>query len=402
MVRRIFGDEIDPALRTVLATVVLGVVGQYAFFSFFAIWALEELNAPQAQVGLAYAGSALAAALGAILGGRLSDRLGRRPLIVAATIVQTLAPTLLLVPGLGRLPAFGVLVVMGFVQPFRGTSQRALIADLTPEEHRERAYGAFRVAFNIGATTGPLLAAGLVALDWAALHLGVGAAYALSLLPALRLPAPLGAAGIGAQTLTLRSLFSDRAFALLFVAGILAYGVYNAYEVLMPVSLTQAHGFSPALWGLVSVANPVLVIVFQMRLTRWTAGIGFGPKLGLAVPLMGLPFLVLTLTATVPVVLLVIGAFVVGEMLWAPASEAIVARMAPPGLLGAYLGTATAGTWIGSSLTPVAGLQTRAAFGDGAMWLVVAAASIFGGLFYLRAAGARRSSRRSQAVLAAD
>jgi hypothetical protein len=402
VIRRIFGDEIDPALRTVLATVVLGVVGQYAFFSFFAIWALDELHAPQAEVGLAYAGSALAAALGAILGGRLSDRFGRRPLIVAATVVQTLAPALLLGPELGRLPAFGVLVVMGFVQPFRGTSQRALIGDLTPEEHQERAYGAFRVAFNIGATTGPLLASALVALDWTALHLGVSAAYALSLLPALKLPAPARSAAADAGTVSLRSLFADRAFALLFVAGILAYGVYNAYEVLMPVSLTQAHGFSAALWGIVSVANPVLVILFQMRLTRWTAGIGFAPKLGLAVPLMGLPFLVLTLTAAVPVVLLVIAAFVVGEMLWAPASEAIVARMAPPGLLGAYLGTATAGTWVGSSLTPVAGLQTRAAFGDGAMWVLVAGASVVGGFLYLRALGSRRSSQESGAVLAAD
>ena len=170
----------------------------------------------------------------------------------------------------------------------------------------------------------------------------------------------------------------------------------------MPVSLTQAHGFSAALWGIVSVANPVLVILFQMRLTRWTAGIGFAPKLCLAVPLMGLPFLVLTLTAAVPVVLLVIAAFVVGEMLWAPASEAIVARMAPPGLLGAYLGTATAGTWVGSSLTPVAGLQTRAAFGDGAMWVLVAGASVVGGFLYLRALGSRRSSQESGAVLAAD
>jgi predicted MFS family arabinose efflux permease len=402
VIRRIFGDEIDPVLNTVLATVVLGVVGQYAFFSFFAIWALDELHAPQTEVGLAFTASALSAVLGAIIGGRVSDRVGRRPLIVTATIAQTLAPALLLAPGLGRWPPFGVLVAMGFVQPVRGTSQRALIADLVEEHERERAYGAFRVAFNIGATTGPLLAAGLVALDWTALHVGISVAYALSLLPALRLPATATAAAAGGPRVSLRSLFSDRVFALLFAAGLLAYGVYNAYEVLMPVSLTQAHGFSPELWGLVAVVNPIVVIVFQMRLTRWTANIGLAPKLALAVPLMGLPFLVLALTAAVPVVLLVIVAFVVGEMLWAPGSEAVVARMAPPGRLGAYLGTATAGSWAGSSLTPVAGLQTRAAFGDSAMWVLVAGASLAGGLLYLRAAGSRHSRRESRPALAAD
>jgi predicted MFS family arabinose efflux permease len=402
VIRRIFGDEIDPALRTVLATVVLGVVGQYAFFSFFAIWALDELQAPQTQVGLAFTASALAAVAGAILGGRMSDRVGRRPLIVTATVAQTLAPMLLLVPGLGRWPAFCVLVVMGFIQPVRGTSQRALIADLAAERERERAYGAFRVAFNVGATTGPLMGAALVALDWDALHVGVSAAYALSLLPALRLPkaAPVGADG--GPMIALRSLFRNRVFLLAFLASILAFGVYNAYEVLMPVSLTQSHGFSAAEWGVVSVANPLLVIVFQMRLTRWTGRLGLGPKLGLAVPLMGLPFLILTLTAAVPVVLIVIAVFVVGEMLWAPASEALVVNMAPPGLRGAYLGAATAGSWAGSSLTPVAGLQTRAALGDDAMWLLVAAASVAGGLLYLRAVTSRHSRREPRAALAAD
>ena len=150
------------------------------------------------------------------------------------------------------------------------------------------------------------------------------------------------------------------------------------------------------------MANPLLVIVFQMRLTRWTGRLGLGPKLGLSVPLMGLPFLILALTAAVPVVLLVIAVFVVGEMLWAPGSEALVVNMAPPGLRGAYLGAATAGSWAGSSLTPFAGLQTRAALGDDAMWLLVAAASVAGGLLYLRAVTSRRSRPEPRAALAAD
>jgi hypothetical protein len=94
----------------------------------------------------------------------------------------------------------------------------------------------------------------------------------------------------------------------------------------------------------------------------------------------------------------VIVVFVLGEMLWAPASEAIVARIAPPGQLGAYLGTATAGSWVGNSLTPVAGLQTRAAFGDNAMWVIVAAVSVAGGFLYLRAAGSHRRVRPSSVL----
>jgi hypothetical protein len=243
----------------------------------------------------------------------------------------------------------------------------------------------------------------LIWVDWDALHVGVSAAYAFSLLPALRLPAPAPAGADGGPSIALRSLFRNRVFLLAFVASILASGVFNAYELLMPVSLTQSHRFSAAGWGVVAVANPLLVIVFQMRLTRWTARLGVGPKLGLSVPLMGLPFLILPVTAAVPVVLLVIGVFVVGEMLWAPASEPLLVNMAPPGLRGAYLGTATAGSWAGSSLSPVAGLQTRAALRDTAMWFLVAAASLVGGILYLRAGAAvRRPASDARAALAAE
>src|SRR5215204_5685707 len=97
--KRLFGGEVDPVLRPVLASVGFGALGQFAFFAFFAIWALTERDAAATQVGIAYTCSGLAAVAGALLGGRLWDRIGRQPVIVAASIVQTATPAILLVPG---------------------------------------------------------------------------------------------------------------------------------------------------------------------------------------------------------------------------------------------------------------------------------------------------------------
>ena len=91
-------------------------------------------------------------------------------------------------PGLPLELAYGVLVVMGFIQPVRGTAQRALLADLVADDGREEAYGAFRVVLNLGATLGPLAGAGLVTWRWNALFVGIVGAYALALVAALRLP----------------------------------------------------------------------------------------------------------------------------------------------------------------------------------------------------------------------
>jgi predicted MFS family arabinose efflux permease len=382
--KRLFGGEVDPVLRPVLASVGFGALGQFAFFAFFAIWALTERDAAATQVGIAYTCSGLAAVAGSLFGGRLSDRIGRQPVIVAASVVQTATPAILLVPGLPILAAYGVLVVMGFIQPVRGTSQRALLADLIGEDGREEAFGAFRVVLNAGATLGPLVGAALVTWRWEPLFAGIVGAYALSLVAALRLPESARSAETGGAA-SLRPLARDAALLTVFVAAIGGWCSYAAFELLLPISLTQTHGLGPATWGLLFALNPIVIVLLQMRITRWTTGIPRGVKLAAGVLLMASPYLLLEASAVLPVVVVVLLVVVLGEMLWAPASEALIANLAPPGLRGVYLGTANAASWLGLSLAPAIGLQTRAAFGDAAMWILIAVVGVTGASLYLLA-----------------
>ena len=383
--RRLFGGEVDPVLRPVLASVGFGALGQFAFFAFFAIWALTERDAPATEVGIAYTCSGLAAVAGALLGGRLSDRIGRQPVIVAASVVQTATPAVLLVPDLPILAAYAVLVVMGFSQPVRGTAQRALLADLIDEAGREEAYGAFRVVLNAGATLGPLLGAALVTWRWEPLFAGIVVAYALSFVAAVRLPESARRADTGGAAPSLRPLARDATLLTVFFAAIGGWCSYAAFELLLPISLTQTHGLAPATWGLLFALNPIVIVLLQMRITRWTGGIPGGVKLAAGVLLMASPYLLLEASAVLPVVVVVLLVVVLGEMLWAPASEALIANLAPPGLRGVYLGTANAASWLGLSLAPGLGLQTRAAFGDAAMWVLVAAVGATGAVLYLHA-----------------
>jgi predicted MFS family arabinose efflux permease len=395
--RRLFGGEVDPALRPVLASVGFGAIGQFAFFAYFAIWALTERDAAATDVGLAYTCAGLAAVAGSLIGGRLSDRIGRQPVIVAASILQTLTPAVLLVPELPVLGAYAVLVVMGFVQPVRGTSQRALLADLIGEGGREEAYGAFRVVLNAGATLGPLVGAALVTWRWEPLFAGIVIAYSLSLVAALRLPES-ARRGTAAAATSLRPLVRDGALLAVFVATIGGWCTYAAFELLAPISLTQTHGLAPAIWGLLFALNPIVIVAFQLRITRWTSALSRSVKLALGVLLMGSPYLLLEASAAIPVVVAVLLVVVVGEMLWAPASEALVADIAPPGLRGAYLGTANAASWLGISLAPAIGLQARASLGDAGMWVLVAAIGISGAALYF-AAGRKAESRRDRSSL---
>jgi dipeptide/tripeptide permease len=134
------------------------------------------------------------------------------------------------------------------------------------------------------------------------------------------------------------------------------------------------------------VLNPVLVTLVQLRLIRWTAHIAPSVKLGLAMPMMGLPFLLLNWNGSPPVIALVIIIFVFGEMLWVPTSQAVVAALAPADIRGAYIGI-FGSTWsVGWALTPFLGLTVRSAYGDATMWLCVAAVGVTAGITGLVAA----------------
>jgi len=91
--------------------------------------------------------------------------------------------------------------------------------------------------------------------------------------------------------------------------------------------------------------------------------------------------------------------FVVGEMLWVPTSQAIVAGLAPEDVRGAYMGAFGSMGAVGFALGPFAGLQLRGAYGDNAAWYFFAAVALVAAVTGL--AAVRGASRRRVAPVAA-
>jgi hypothetical protein len=88
--------------------------------------------------------------------------------------------------------------------------------------------------------------------------------------------------------------------------------------------------------------------------------------------------------------------FVFGEMLWVPASQSVVTRLAPADIRGAYLGAFGMMGSAGWALAPFVGLHVRAAGGDRAVWTLFAAISVVAGV--TGAAAAAGAVRRPVAV----
>ena len=369
----------DAALRPVLLVGVCGSLAFSSIWSFVGIWAIKRLGASATELGVAFLLASVGSVAAGYLGGAISDRIGRKPVIIVGFGVEALF--LLSLAAVGGRTVLGLaLVALGsaFGSVGGGASQ-AMVADLVPPERHERAYAAMRVAFNLGITIGPPLG-GLLLLGqhWPRLFLGAGALLLAVLGLAARFLPPRGA--YSPEKPPERGSFGvirrDAPFLLFVLSGGLAYLVYVAFETVLPISLVSSHGLSPSAWGFLVIVNPITVTLFQLRLTRRVERYPAAPRLVVAMLLMGWPFLLLSLSASIAVVALLILVFVIGEMLWVPTSQAIVAGLAPADLRGAYMGAFGSTSAIGFALAPLLGLQTRAAGGDTAMWTFFAAISV--------------------------
>lgn len=191
-------------LAVLFAVVILDLVGFGIVMPVLPFWA-KEFGADAIAFGLLQSSYAVAQFVCAPLWGRLSDRVGRRPVLlgtIAGTALAMLATGL--APSLGWL--FAARTLAGAFAANISVAS-AYIADVTPPEERTRFMGLLGASFGIGFVLGPaiggLLApyghavpmfftAGLAALNWAvaALQLAEPARHAAAAGGARRL-APL-------------------------------------------------------------------------------------------------------------------------------------------------------------------------------------------------------------------
>jgi predicted MFS family arabinose efflux permease len=297
----------------------------------------------------------------------------------------------------GVLLGLSLLVLASAVSGLAIGSSQALVADLVPPARHEAAYASVRVASNLGVVVGPPVGGILLWGErWEVFFLGIGLLGLVALAVAWRLLPRRGA--FTPESAPERRSFGvirrDRTFLVFLGSTVLAYIVYFGFETALPIAAVDSYGLSPSVWGFLVVLNAASVAFLQLRLTRKVARYPAALRLGVALPLMGFSFLLLTVATSLPAIVAVILLFVLGEMLWVPTSQAIVARMAPADVRGAYMGAFSSSSSAGFALGPLASLQLRGAAGNSAMWLFLAGTSLAAaaaGVVATRRAGARPS-----------
>lgn len=176
------------ASLTVFVTILLDLIGFGMLLPLLPFYA-DELNASAAQVGLLFSSYSLTQLLFSPLLGRLSDRAGRRPVMLVSILGSAAAHLMFAFAG-----SFALLVLaraLAGVAAANYSIAQAYMADVSSAEGRSKAMGLVGAAFGIGFVLGPALGSvlsltpygpGAVPLTAAALS-GINFLFALLWLP---------------------------------------------------------------------------------------------------------------------------------------------------------------------------------------------------------------------------
>jgi MFS family permease len=365
--------ELDRRIRVVVAANFLAVAARMSLVTFLGIYFVRVAGISLASVGVAFLIESLLRGTLAPMFGALSDRIGRRWLLLGAALCTALVlPCFLLVSGPASLFAWSI--AMGIAGAVNMPVASALLLDLAPPERRQAVlavnYTGMSVAYTLGVMPAGYVAEqgyGLLATISAIGYLLVAALYA----SALRGPLPLQRSE-SRLTTDLASVARDRSF-LGFAALAFIFPFAMGQVVTVSPLFAADEGLGEGYIGLVLGGNSIIVALLAVPVATRMEAAGPFRLLGLAACLVSAAFCCYALLPDAAGALLLgTVVFSFGELVFSSAVPAAVARLAPPGRRGAYQGgwTLIASLSMGSALF-LSGLL-RDAIGWRGAWLTYA------------------------------
>lgn len=133
-----------------------------ALEAFLPIYAVTVVGLSAFQAGMLWGVQVVVTLLAKPLMGRVSDRWGRRPLIVAGMLLC--AAPIATIPHLSDFTSLLIAgAIFGFGEAFVTSSSAALVADFCQAKHYGAAMGTFGTIFDVGHASGPIVTGLLVA-----------------------------------------------------------------------------------------------------------------------------------------------------------------------------------------------------------------------------------------------
>ncbi|NHV08861.1 Bcr/CflA family multidrug efflux MFS transporter [Cronobacter turicensis] len=238
---------------------VLGFLATDMYLPAFAVIEADLHTAPSAisaSLSLFLAGFALAQ----LVWGPLSDRFGRRPVLLAGLVIFALACL-----GTVWVESAGALLALRFIQAVgvcsAAVSWQALVTDRYPAQQARRIFATIMPLVGLSPALAPLLGSWILNhFSWQAIFVVLFAITALLIIPALRLPSGAPQGNKGGEPLSFMMLLRSRVYS----GNVLIYAAcsasFFAWLTGSPFILHEM-GYSPAVIGLSYVPQTIAFLI---------------------------------------------------------------------------------------------------------------------------------------------
>lgn len=377
---------------TLFLVVFLDLIGFGMIIPVFPFYA-ERLGVSPSTViffiGLYSAGQLV----GAPLWGSLSDRIGRRPVLLFTLLANAASTWMLAYADTGV--TLAISRVAAGLAAGNISAAYAYTTDVTTDATRPKALGLLGAAFGMGFILGPALG-GLIAgneTDNAGSLARVAHAAAIMslvalVLTALRLPESL-------PPDKRRQPHAPRQSPRVFLAQPVLRGLLTTtFVVISAVALMQSAlalfsaerlGVGPRALGWIYAFSGVISVAIQAGIIgRLTTRFGARRLAAMGVVLVAIGMGGIPLASNLAVLLVALAVFSVGSALFNPSMSGLVAAAAQPRERGSVLGAYQAASSLGRVIGPLLGSGIASAVGLGAPFILGAAICLGGLLFVAR------------------
>jgi MFS family permease len=335
-------------------------LGFSVVFPFLSIYLHNVMRVSMTAIGTVFLASSLAGALSALVGGELSDKFGRKRVMVLALIFRAITFFLI---GLAVLKSAGFLVIAALVvvSSFAGRlfepAAGAMISDVTAPAKRQEAYALLRIGINLGWAIGPAIGGFLASFSYAFLFFASAIVISIGLVVLLVALKGYRTAGHG-ERVNLRDLASvgrDKAFVSYNLVSLLLFLVMAQLMMTLSVYAVDWVGISKIQLGYLYTVNGLMVVFLQFPCVRLVRGLRMTRVMALGSFLYAAGYFSAAFAGGFIALLLSVIVVTFGEMFTSPPSLALVSNMAPRERYGRYMGVFELFGSVGHSLGPFVG-----------------------------------------------
>ncbi|WP_374774637.1 MFS transporter [Streptomyces sp. NBC_01310] len=351
--------------------------------TFMTLYLTLERGYSASFAGLVVALHGLGGVISSLVAGVMTDRLGRRPTLLAAQASTAFSVALL---GFMEHPAAiaAVALLVGMTSNASRPAVAAMMADIVRPEDRVRAFALNYWAINLGFGISAM-AAGLIAeysylagfLGEAALTLACAVLVFVKLpesRPGARQTGATAATGKGAgadagaePAIGLGTVLRDGHFMGVVGLSFLISLIFTQGSVGLPVAMGAA-GFSPGDYGLVIAVNGLLIVLLQIPVTAFIEHRDPQKLLVVSALLAGYGFALTAFAGSLWAYALTVCVWTLAEIVNSPTQMGLVARLSPVRGRGRYQGMYSMSWAVASLVAPLMAGVVIDRYGAGWLW----------------------------------